>query len=132
MSNGPDRHAPANAPAHMGAALVAIGVILIAANLRPTVTSVAPLLPQIRADLGLSSTAASLLTATPVLCFGLLAPFAPRIADRIGMERTLGLVLLAIAAGFLSASGPARPRCSVGRSWRAGRSRWATCCCRPS
>src|SRR6185369_48004 len=86
--------------------LVALGVILIAANLRPTVTSVAPLLPQIRLDLGLSSTAASLLTATPVLCFGLLAPFAPRIAERLGMERTLGLVLLTIAVGLVARVGP--------------------------
>lgn len=89
-----------------GAAFIALGVILIAANLRPTVTSVAPLLSQIRLDLGLSSTAASLLTSTPVLCFGLLAPFAPRIADRIGMERTLGLVLLTVAAGLLLRVGP--------------------------
>jgi CP family cyanate transporter-like MFS transporter len=89
-----------------GSALVAFGVILIAANLRPTVTSVAPLLPQIRLDLGLSTTAASLLTATPVLCFGLLAPFAPRIAERLGMERTLGLVLSAVAIGLVARVGP--------------------------
>jgi CP family cyanate transporter-like MFS transporter len=84
-----------------GSLLVAIGVVLIAANLRPTVTSVAPLLPQIRADLGLASAAAALLTATPVVCFGLLAPFAPRLADRLGMERTLGAVLLAVAIGLV-------------------------------
>jgi CP family cyanate transporter-like MFS transporter len=84
-----------------GSLLVAIGVVLIAANLRPTVTSVAPLLPQIRADLGLASAGAALLTATPVVCFGLLAPFAPRIADRLGMERTLGLVLLAVAGALV-------------------------------
>lgn len=83
-----------------GSLLVAIGVVLIAANLRPTVTSVAPLLPDLRLELGLSSSAAALLTATPVLCFGLLAPFAPRIADRLGMERTLGLVLLAVAVAL--------------------------------
>lgn len=89
-----------------GGGLLAVGLILIAANLRPTVTSVAPLLPQIRADLGLSSAAASLLTATPVLCFGLLAPFAPRLADRLGMERTLGLVLLTVTVGLLVRVGP--------------------------
>ena len=98
--------APARAPVVTGTMLVALGVILIAANLRPTVTSVAPLLPQIRLDLGLTSTAASLLTATPVLCFGLLAPFAPRIAERLGMERTLGVVLLTIAFGLVVRVGP--------------------------
>ena len=84
-----------------GAALVALGVILIAGNLRPAVSSVAPLLPELRLDLGLSSTVAALLTATPVICFGLLAPFAPRLADRLGIERTLGLVLLAVVVGLV-------------------------------
>jgi CP family cyanate transporter-like MFS transporter len=97
---------PSSPAARNGTLLLALGVVLIAANLRPTVTSVAPLLSQIRADLVLSSTAASLLTATPVLCFGLLAPFAPRIADRLGMERTLGIVLLAITAGLAIRIGP--------------------------
>jgi len=81
--------------------LVAVGIVLIAANLRPAVTSVASLLTEIRLDLGLSSTTAALLTAAPVICFGLLAPFAPRLADRLGIERTLGLVLAALAAGLV-------------------------------
>jgi CP family cyanate transporter-like MFS transporter len=102
MPTPPDRSSAARG----AGALAAIGVILIAANLRPTVTSVAALLPEIRADLGLSPAAAELLTATPVICFGLLAPFAPRIADRLGMERTLGVVLLALAAGLVIRVGP--------------------------
>src|SRR4051812_40893754 len=89
-----------------GGGLLALGIVLIASNLRPTVTSVAPLLPQIRLDVGLSSTAAALLTATPVLCFGLLAPFAPRLADRVGMERALAAVLATIVVGLLIRVGP--------------------------
>jgi CP family cyanate transporter-like MFS transporter len=85
---------------------LAIGIVLIAANLRPPVTSVSTLLSQIRPDLGLSSTAAALLSAAPVLCFGLLAPFAPRIADRLGMEPTLGLVLALVAVGLVVRIGP--------------------------
>jgi CP family cyanate transporter-like MFS transporter len=115
-----------------GSLLVAVGVVLIAANLRPAVTSVAPLLPQMRADLGLASTAAALLTATPVLCFGLLAPFAPRIADRLGMERTLGVVLLAIAAGLLIRVGPSVLTLFGGTILAGAPSRWATSCCRRS
>lgn len=86
--------------------LVGIGVILIAGNLRPAVTSVASLLTEIRLDLGLSPSIAALLTAAPVLCFGLLAPFAPRLADRFGMERALGLVLVTLALGLLIRVGP--------------------------
>ena len=104
----PARHhhsAMPNSPSRRGSPqtgiFVAIGIVLIAGNLRPAVTSVASLLTEIRLDIGLSSTTAALLTAAPVICFGLLAPFAPRLADRLGIERTLGLVLAALAAGLL-------------------------------
>ena len=104
----PARHhhsAMPNSPSRRGSPqtgiFVAIGIVLIGGILRPAVTSVASLLTEIRLDIGLSSTTAALLTAAPVICFGLLAPFAPRLADRLGIERTLGLVLAALAAGLL-------------------------------
>lgn len=76
-------------------------VLLVAVNHRPGVASVAPVLESIRADLGLSHAAAGLLTTLPVLCMGLFPVAAARLAERIGLERTLfgGLVLLALATG---------------------------------
>src|SRR5262249_51141018 len=97
-------------PAMPGARVaLVLGVVLIAANLRPTVTSVSPLLPDIRADLGLSAAAAAALTALPVVCFGLLSPLAPRFAGRVGIERALGLVLVGIATGLAVRVGPGEP-----------------------
>ncbi|MGB7508787.1 MAG: MFS transporter, partial [Mycobacterium sp.] len=61
-----------------GGALLAVAVVLTALNLRPAVTSVAPLLGDMRADLGVSATWAGLLTTLPALCFaaaGLAAPW---------------------------------------------------------
>lgn len=81
--------------------LLVLGIVLLAANLRPALTSVASLIGQIRADTGLSNGAAGLLTALPLLAFGLLAPSAPRLARRFGMERTLLASLIALAAGIL-------------------------------
>ena len=81
-------------------ALLVAGVLLVAANLRPALASVGPVLTELRADLGLSSTAAALLTTLPVLCFGVLAPFAPRLARRHGMEPVLLVVLVALAAAL--------------------------------
>jgi len=80
------------------AALLA-AVLLVALNHRPGVASIAPLLENIRADLGLSHTAAGLLTTLPVLCMGLFPLAAARFAERLGLERALfaGLVLLALA-----------------------------------
>jgi len=77
-------------------ALLAIGVAAL--NLRPLMTSVAPLLGTIQEELGMSGAAASLLTTIPVLCMGLFAPLAAKIGDRLGMERTIWASLLLIAA----------------------------------
>jgi CP family cyanate transporter-like MFS transporter len=82
------------------AALV-VAVLLIALNLRPAVVAVSPLLSQIRDDLDLGGAVGGLLTTLPVLCFGLLAPFAGRLSRRIGLETTLLAALLVLTAGIL-------------------------------
>jgi CP family cyanate transporter-like MFS transporter len=75
--------------------------VLLAANLRPALTGVAPLIGQIRADTGMSNGEAGLLTTLPLLAFGLLSPVAPRVARRFGMERVLLAGLLVLVAGIL-------------------------------
>ncbi|WP_433282520.1 CynX/NimT family MFS transporter [Pseudonocardia xinjiangensis] len=84
---------------------IGLTIVLVAANLRPAVVGVAPVLAQITASEGLSGTAAGVLTALPVLCFGLLAPAAPRLARRFGIERTVlgALVLLCVSFAVRSA-----------------------------
>ncbi|WP_019142595.1 CynX/NimT family MFS transporter [Noviherbaspirillum massiliense] len=75
-------------------------LFLVGINLRPALSSVAPVLAIIRDSIGLSSTGAGLLTTLPVLCFGLFAPLAPRLANRLGAERTVFLGLLVLAASL--------------------------------
>ncbi len=79
--------------------LLATAVVLLAVNLRPAVAGVGPVLPDLRADLPLSGAGAAVLTTLPVLCFGLLAPLAPRLARRYGIEPVLVGVMLALAVG---------------------------------
>jgi MFS transporter, CP family, cyanate transporter len=81
--------------------LLILGIMLLAANLRPALTGVAPLIGQIRAETGISNGVAGLLTTLPLLAFGLLSPIAPRVARRFGMERALLASLLVLAAGIL-------------------------------
>src|ERR687890_1884842 len=81
--------------------LLVLGILLLAANLRPAITGVAPLIGQIRADTGISNGVAGLLTTLPLLAFGLLSPIAPRLARRFGMERMLLASLLVLAVGIL-------------------------------
>ncbi|ARF57364.1 CynX/NimT family MFS transporter [Streptomyces gilvosporeus] len=75
------------------------GVVLLALNLRPALVAVSPLAGTIRADSGMSAAATSLLTALPLLCFGLLAPLAPRLGRRLGTERALLATMALICAG---------------------------------
>lgn len=77
-------------------------LVLIAFNLRPLFSSLSVLLPEVMQETGLSTTGASLLTTLPVLCLGLFAPFAPKLAQRYGAERTLlgALGLLALGTGL--------------------------------
>ena len=84
-------------PSH--AVLLAATVVLVAVNLRPAVAGVGPVLPELRVDVPLSGTGAAVLTTLPVLCFGLLATVAPRLARRFGMEAVLVGTMLALAAG---------------------------------
>ncbi|HWC21621.1 MAG TPA: MFS transporter [Flexivirga sp.] len=78
----------------------AVGIMLVAANLRPAVVSVSPLLDTISDSFGFSSSTAGLLTALPVLFFGLSAPVAPRMAHRYGIEQTIFGALAVLVAGI--------------------------------
>ncbi|MDN5859249.1 MAG: MFS transporter [Pseudonocardia sp.] len=78
---------------------VAATIVLVALNLRPSVVGVGPVLAEVVADEALSATAAGVLTALPVLCFGVLAPVAPRLARRLGIERSLLVAMLVLVVG---------------------------------
>ncbi|MEU1944759.1 MFS transporter [Streptomyces sp. NPDC020125] len=80
---------------------MAAGLILAALNLRPAVTSLGPLLEEVRADLGMSGTVAGVLTSVPAACFALFGFTAPRLARRWGPVAIVCAGLAAIAAGLL-------------------------------
>jgi CP family cyanate transporter-like MFS transporter len=74
-------------------------VVLAGLNLRTVFASLPPLLTHVRADLGLSASVAGLLTTGPVVCFGLFALLAPRLARRFAVEWLLVAATAATAAG---------------------------------
>ncbi len=78
-----------------------LALVLAAINLRPGITSFAPLIERIAEELQLSRGVISLTTALPVLLMGLLAPLAPRLAVRFGLERTISLCLGLIGVALL-------------------------------
>ncbi|MEC4718609.1 MFS transporter [Noviherbaspirillum sp. CPCC 100848] len=81
--------------------LLALTIFLVAINLRPALSGVAPLLAAIRASTGLSAAGAGGLTTLPVLCFGIIAPLGPLLARRYSAERTILFSLLLLAVGIV-------------------------------
>jgi MFS transporter, CP family, cyanate transporter len=82
-----------------GRVLILIAIAGLALNLRPPAIAIAPVLPEIRADLGFGGVLAGVLTTLPPLCFAVVGVFAPAIAAREGLHRAALLSLLAIAIG---------------------------------
>ncbi|HTF09149.1 MAG TPA: MFS transporter [Asanoa sp.] len=72
-------------------------VLLAALNLRPAIASVPPIVDSVRDSLGLSGSAAGVLTSVPVVCMGLFAPAAAWAADRWGTGRTMAFALALVA-----------------------------------
>lgn len=74
--------------------LIALGL-----NLRPLLSSVSPLLNEIRSATGMSFQSSAWLTSLPVICMGLVALMGIRLEARLGERRgiALGLLLIALA-----------------------------------
>jgi CP family cyanate transporter-like MFS transporter len=82
-------------------ALLMVAILLVAANLRPVVTSLGSVLDVVRGSLHTSSAWASVLTALPGLCFGLAGFLAPPLARRLGLARAISLAMALLTAGAL-------------------------------
>lgn len=75
-----------------------LAIFIASLNLRPLITSVAPLLETLQNQLQMNGLTASLLTTLPVICMGIFAPVATVLRNRIGLERTIFVALLLITA----------------------------------
>jgi MFS transporter, CP family, cyanate transporter len=80
--------------------LFVAGITALAFNLRPAITSLPPVFPELASQLGLSSAAVTLLATIPVVCFGAFSGLAPRLSRRFGDERALFAALIVLAIGL--------------------------------
>ncbi|BED47817.1 major Facilitator Superfamily protein [Escherichia coli 2-011-08_S1_C1] len=76
-------------------------LVLIGLNMRPLLTSVGPLLPQLRQASGMSFSVAALLTALPVVTMGGLALVGSWLHQHVSERRSVAISLLLIAVGAL-------------------------------
>lgn len=86
--------------------LLVFGVLFVAFNLRPAITSVGPLIGTIRDDIGLANWNVALLTSLPLIAFAIMSPIAPKLANKLTNEvtLTLGLFMLIVGVSLRSIS----------------------------
>jgi CP family cyanate transporter-like MFS transporter len=97
--------------------LLLAGILLIAANLRAGITSVGPVVDDIRSDLHIGGATASVLVSLPLVAFAVVSPLAPALARRIGIERALGAALVVLAAALVVRSLPSIAALWVGTAF---------------
>lgn len=81
--------------------LLLVGILFVAINLRPALSSIGPLIDMIRQDLGISETLLGLLTTLPLIAFGIVSTITPLFTKRFGIGNTLVGALLLLTAGII-------------------------------
>nr|WP_275585958.1 MFS transporter [Geodermatophilus sabuli] len=81
--------------------LIGTAIVLTGFNLRTAVNSIGPVLEEIETGLGISSSAAGLITTMPVLCFAAIGFAGPPLAARYRDGHVLAGALLAMALGLV-------------------------------
>lgn len=81
--------------------LVVLALVLTGLTMRAAVTSVGPVLTELRAGLHISSGLAGVITTLPVLCFAGMGATAPWLAHHFGVHRVVVVSLAAATAGLL-------------------------------
>jgi CP family cyanate transporter-like MFS transporter len=89
------------APERFDTALL-VATLAASFNLRIALVGVGPVIEDIRADVGVSSAVAGLLTTVPIVCMGVLAFAGPPVIRRLGVKRTIAVSLVLIGAGTLT------------------------------
>lgn len=90
---------PSSGSRATSAALLIAAVCLVAANMRPTITGLGPLLDQIGADTGMAVSTLGVLAAVPLVAWALFSPLAHDLSRRFGQPRVLLWSLLVLLAG---------------------------------
>jgi CP family cyanate transporter-like MFS transporter len=86
-----------------------VALVAVAANLRPALAGVPPLVPQIEAELHLSNAWLGVLTLLPVLCMGIFAPVAHRASMIWGSAPVVMVATALLTVGSLMRLGGSNP-----------------------
>lgn len=100
--------------------LYVAGLLVVAANLRPAVTSVGAMVDAIRTDYALSAVQAGMLTMLPAVAFSVVALVGPPAARRLGPERAITVACWLLVAGLALRVYPATTALFVGSAVACG------------
>ncbi|MEJ8764297.1 MULTISPECIES: MFS transporter [unclassified Oceanobacillus] len=94
-------HAINKGPFNLQNLILTIGIIFVAFNLRPAITSIGPLIRLIRDDVDITNGTAGLLTSLPLITFAIVSPIVPKLSRKLTSEIALIIGLLLIIIGIL-------------------------------
>lgn len=86
--------------------LLVVTVMVVAANLRGTITALGPIIDRVGTDTGLSSGALGVLGAVPIITFGVVSPLVHRLSSRFGADRAVFGAMVLLVAGTVIRSLP--------------------------
>ena len=86
--------------------VLALSLLVVAANLRPTLTALGPVIGLVGADTGLSPSALGLLGSVPLLAFAGVSPFVQLLSRRWGPDHTVFLATVVMLAATVVRSLP--------------------------
>lgn len=81
--------------------LLILGIVFIALTLRSPLTSVGPIIADIKDSLGISNVVAGFITTIPLFAFAIVSPIVPKIARKISIEKSLMFATIILALGIL-------------------------------
>lgn len=109
MTAHPDGAPARERPGAPSRLLLVVTVLVIAANLRPAITVVGPLIERIGQETGLSAAALGVLGALPVFTFAAVSPFVHLLGRLWGIERVIFAALFVLVLGTLLRAAPGVP-----------------------
>ncbi|WP_105994688.1 CynX/NimT family MFS transporter [Staphylococcus simulans] len=69
--------------------LIVLAMVFVASTLRAPLTSVGPVIDQIKDALSINNSVAGILTTIPLLIFGIVSPFVSKVSSRLTMSKTV-------------------------------------------
>ncbi|MBF7017951.1 CynX/NimT family MFS transporter [Staphylococcus durrellii] len=80
---------------------IVFAIVLVASTLRAPLTSVGPVIDQIKDAMNINNSVAGILTTIPLLVFAIVSPLVSKVVDKLTMSRTIVYSTLLLIAALI-------------------------------